>query len=627
MKAQTSLVLVDAVVTDKRGNYVHDLTAKDFRLWEDDKEQTIKTFSMANSNVEGSDERRYMVLLFDNSNVTPADQKHVRAEAAKFVEANAGPNHYIAVLDFGSTLNVAQTFTTDAQRLKDVVLNDKFSSVSTYRPSVQIAPVAPAHPSENAQGSFNTRVLLLAIRGLARRMALMPGRKSLILLSPGFQVSSQEAPELMVTTDACNKANLAVYPVVLRDLTSGVTAEAYVPGRYDRGAYTPPWAMSSPRPVTTRPTMGNNERVLDSLAQDTGGFVIEKMNNLSGEMEKVAKDQSQYYVLGYAPAPSPLGSCHSLRVKVERGGTEVRSRSGYCNLKAVDPLAGKPIEKQLESQASGESVGNITASMLASYFYASPNVARVELGIDIPPGVIEFAKQKGELAANIDILGLAYKPDGTVAARFSDSVPIEFEKTKDVEEFKKTPLHYTHEFEAAPGSYDLRVAFATGKESFAKLSMPLVIAPYDGKQIAISGIALSKEVHPVPPDQELLGGSLVDDKMPLVSRGFEFLPSGNNHFKKGEPGAFYVEVYDPLLLAPNPPQLTLQVKIVDEKSGAAKVVAGGAVPATKSGSSVVPLGLKIPLETLSPGSYRLEVGASDSAGNSTTLRTAEFVVD
>jgi VWFA-related protein len=625
IKAQTSLVLVDAVVTDKKGNYVHDLTAKDFRLWEDDKEQPIKTFSVANSSEEG--EHRYMVLLFDNSNVTPADQKLVRAEAAKFVEGNASPGHYIAVLDFGSTLNVAQTFTTDAQRLKEVVLNDKFSSVSANRASVQIAPVGPAQPL--AQASFNARVLLLAIRGLARRMAPMPGRKSLILLSPGFQMSSRELPELMDATDACNKANVAVYPVALRDLTSGTTAEAYIPGRYDRGAYTPPpkGAISIPRQLTTAPSVGNSERVLDSLAQDTGGFVIEKMNDLSGQMDRVAKDQSQYYVLGYAPDPSPLGTCHSLRVKVERGGTEVRSRSGYCNLKSADPLEGKPIERQLEVQASGETSGNITASMLASYFYASPNVARVELAIDIPPGAVAFIKQKGRLAATIDILGLAYKPDGTVAARFSDSVPIEFDQNKDVEEFKKQTLHYTHEFEAAPGSYDLKVAFATGKESFAKLSTPLVIAPYDGKQIAISGIALSKEVHPVPPDQDLLGGSLLEDRTPLVSHGFEFVPSGSDHFKKDAPAALYVEVYDPRLMAANPPQLQVQVKVIDVKTGAAKVDAGGAVPAPKSGSPIVPLGLKIPLETLSPGTYRLEVGASDSAGNTTGLRTTEFVVD
>lgn len=45
LKAEARLVLVDTVVTDKKGNYIHDLAQKDFRVWEDNKEQTIKSFS------------------------------------------------------------------------------------------------------------------------------------------------------------------------------------------------------------------------------------------------------------------------------------------------------------------------------------------------------------------------------------------------------------------------------------------------------------------------------------------------------------------------------------------------------------------------------------------------------
>ena len=40
IRTETKLVLVDAVVTDKKGDYVRDLTAKEFKVWEDGKEQT-----------------------------------------------------------------------------------------------------------------------------------------------------------------------------------------------------------------------------------------------------------------------------------------------------------------------------------------------------------------------------------------------------------------------------------------------------------------------------------------------------------------------------------------------------------------------------------------------------------
>ncbi len=68
IKAETRLVLVDTVVTDKQGNYIRDLTQKDFRVWEDNKEQPVKTFSFeTDPNSPSDNQRRYLVLFFDNS--------------------------------------------------------------------------------------------------------------------------------------------------------------------------------------------------------------------------------------------------------------------------------------------------------------------------------------------------------------------------------------------------------------------------------------------------------------------------------------------------------------------------------------------------------------------------------
>ena len=662
IKAETRLVLVDAIVTDKKGNYVSDLTQNEFRVWEDDAEQPIKTFSFANSAADVKDRPQYMVLLFDNSNVRDANEKGKREAAAKFVEANAGPNRYIAVLDFGSTLHVVQNFTADAERLKQVVLNDKFSTVSTDRDSVRVASMAGQESTFKVEGDFGVRTLLLGIRSVARKLAPMPGRKSLILLSSGFMVTARQQIELSAAIDACNEANVAIYPVALRGLTNDVTAESYVPNRYDTSTMGPrhPDGMSpsstssnagsndpvlgslvrqqaAPASVSSDATsnatsnaMSNaasNDLVLDSLAMSTGGFVIVNSGDLLARMEKVAKEQSQYYVLGYTPGPSPIGTCHKLRVKVDRSAVVVRSRSVYCSVKPVDPLAGKPVEKQLAAHASSEGPGNITASMQAPYFYASPNRARVELAIEIPPGAIELTEKKGKFQGSIDILGMTYKPDGTLVARFSDSVPLEFGSKKEVENFKHNPLHYQHQFEAAPGNYDLKVVFTSGGDHFAKLDLPLVIDPYDGKQIAMSAIALSKQVYPVSQAADISDAALLDDRVPLVSRGFEFVPSGSEHFKKGEPGAFYVEIYDPLLGEPNPPKLAIQVKVIDRNTGTAKVDASGAAPEVKAGNPVVALGLKLPLEKLPPGAYRLELRATDSHGNAAPARSADFQVE
>ena len=729
-KAETRLVLVDTIVTDKRGNYLTDLTAKDFKVWEDNKEQPIKSFSFESGSAAPSeDHRHYLVLLFDNSTISTTDQIRARVAAAKFIEANAGPDRYMAIINFGGTVSVAQNFTADAERLKQVVRNVKFSSVSPNQP-VEVASLGMPQFG-NSEANFGARTLLLALRSVAKNLASVPGRKSLVLLTAGFSIdphdpdSFERQSELLAVISACNRANVAIYPIDVRGLDSGITAAS--PGsaqletipdfgadrlvsatlHYDSegdqparlvyvqrggtggggggshgggtgaaggggtgttgggtrggttgtgntgsgnsggtttgtnsggtrvgGPTTYPTMYPGYNPydqsrmlIPTIPKVVDNQQILYQLAQGTGGFVIVNSNDLLGGLQKIAKEQTQYYVLGYAPPASEEGSCHVLKVKVERSGTVARWRTGYCNVKPTDMLAGKPEEKQMEARITGAQQGTIAASMLAPYFYTSANTARVNLAIEIPPNTVKFDKQKGKLHATVNVMGIAYTLDGGVAARFSDSVALTFEDKKELEQFNSKPFHYENQFDVAAGHYNLKVAFNTqGADSFGKLEIPLVVDPYDGKQFSMSAVALSKDVHPVSQMGETLDATLLEDRTPLVTQGLQLIPSGSNHFKTTDGAAFYVEIYDAALVGPNPPKVGVDVAVVDRKTGEKKIETRSAAADAKAGSPLVPVGLKLPVGNLPPGSYRLELKALDTAGNVTPARTADFEV-
>ena len=123
--------------------------------------------------------------------------------------------------------------------------------------------------------------------------------------------------------------------------------------------------------------LGDRQELMYLLASGTGGFVIVNTNDLLGGMEKIGREQNQYYDLAYTPPDSPEGSCHTLKVKVDRSGTNVRARTGYCNVKSRDALAGSSAEKTLETRVAAGAPGNLTASMRAPFFYTSPDTARV----------------------------------------------------------------------------------------------------------------------------------------------------------------------------------------------------------------------------------------------------------
>jgi hypothetical protein len=248
--------------------------------------------------------------------------------------------------------------------------------------------------------------------------------------------------------------------------------------------------------------------------------------------------------------------------------------------------------------------------------------------MEIPTSAVKFEKVKGKQHADINLLGIAYKPDGSVAGRFSDSVALDFDGKKEAEDFTRHPMHYENQFELACGQYSLKVAFNSGGQSFGKLEVPLVIDTYKQNQFSISGLALSSEQHPLSDMATGLDAQLLADRTPLVVHGLQMVPSGTNLFTTKDSAVVYFEVYDPLLVGPNPPKINLVYSVLDRKSGERKIDTSitNTASAVQAGSPVVPMGLKIPVGTLGPGAYRVEVRALDLAGNSSPLRSAEFIV-
>ena len=249
--------------------------------------------------------------------------------------------------------------------------------------------------------------------------------------------------------------------------------------------------------------------------------------------------------------------------------------------------------------------------------------------MEIAASGLDFEKKKGKFHSTVNILGIAYKPDGQVAARFSDAMKFDFENKKEMEAFQEEPIHYENQFDLASGQYTLKVAFNSGDASFGKLEKPLTIDPYDVKQFSVSGLALSKHVHKMSDQDVGLDAALLADRTPLVVKGVQVIPSGTNRFKKTDHAALYAEVYEPLLLGAAKPRVAVGLRVLDRKSGEQKFDSGMIdMSATmQAGSQVIPVGLQVPFENLAAGSYRAEFKAVDSAGKTATLRSADFEVE
>ncbi len=139
-KVSTSIVVVNATVTDKDGHSVKDLTAKDVRVYDDGKLQAIETFALESyrprqidksalrkdaavadkTNAPDFTRPRMISLIIDDIASNPEDRFFRVVEAVKkYIETDMGPADQIAIISLSG--QVQYPFSDDKQILLDEV--------------------------------------------------------------------------------------------------------------------------------------------------------------------------------------------------------------------------------------------------------------------------------------------------------------------------------------------------------------------------------------------------------------------------------------------------------------------------------------------------------------------------
>ena len=307
--ADTHEVLVDTAVFDKKGNFERDLTRRDFRLWEDGKEQKITSFSLESERPEHRNQH-FVSLVFDT------EWPGLRDEVTQFVDRFAAPNLHIAIFSrVEHQMILQQAFTEDAEQIKIALRTMK---VTTGKPMEGITP---------GHNPVFDRVSSAVI-------ALAPtrGRKALILFSIGF-LGYRSGAELFNgeyrrynglplgtswlarTVGICNAANVSVYSFA-NGKDAGVSKDYYT------------------RPQDPALDVGGATDFIRDLAVATGGkYMPPGKYDLAAYLREVSQDPSEYYLLGYEPSTRSRDDdpCHTLKVKVVRKGLRVSARDSYCS--------------------------------------------------------------------------------------------------------------------------------------------------------------------------------------------------------------------------------------------------------------------------------------------------------
>lgn len=599
-QANTQEVLVDAVVTDKHGNVPRDLTAQDFKILEDGKEQRITSLSFTGDGAPGHTGKHFVALVFDY------DEPDFREEATRFVDQFSSPDLYIAIYArVEEDVHLVQAFTTDPVRLRAALRDMRV--VGETRSMRWVRTVSYGNHQ------IPDVPMLDRIDKVTAELKPIHGRKALVLFANGlisFRAASVrgESPvdrQFLQTIDHSNQANVAIY---------GLMIDASIESA--SGWY------SDDRSATT------TNRLRD-LADRTGGkYGTPGSNQLAAYLGSIATEQDAYYLLGYTPSgKSGSSNCHKLQVTVLRKDLHIDARDTYCATGGQDRSL-RSTQRALEARGQTGEAGAVVVSVQAAWFYLKRG-AIVDAAMNIGPAATQL---KDKLHGEIPILGVAYRADGSVAARFGDTIDLHFQTQSELDEFLKSPYRYSNQVMLPPGAYRIRVIAGAADKAFGAAEQTLTVPPWGGDTFSASAIALCDHETPLTGVTALLDSTLLDGPYRLASRGRECVPMGSTQFHVGQPVALYFEIYEPPLAVSTsahpikPPRIDLT--IVDRAKDDQIIDSHRMETSqwTRPGSALIPIAMPFPSANLPTGLYRLEVRMTHDQGADEVVRTTDFEV-
>jgi len=271
IQIDVDMVLVNASVTDDNGHPVPNLEKKNFRLFEDNIEQEILTFS--NEDVPAS-----IGLLFDTSGSMSDKMDASRQAVVNFLQ-KSHPEDEFFLISFDSHAELTSRFTSDIQQLQQRMTSLKPDGRTALLDAIYLG-------MEQMRNARHERHILL------------------VLSDGGDNHSRHHLPEI-------------------RRLLEESDCQLYALGIFDS------------RDMKRTSEEREGPSLLSELAEMTGGHVFQsaKLSELADLAGKIGTELRSQYILGYKPTDVRHdGRWHPIKVRLRPANDPpltARARTGY----------------------------------------------------------------------------------------------------------------------------------------------------------------------------------------------------------------------------------------------------------------------------------------------------------
>src|SRR6202048_1192324 len=241
----------------------------------------------------------------------------------------------------------------------------------------------------------------------------------------------------------------------------------------------------------------------------------------------------------------------------------------------------------------------------------------VPVTVQIPNNQLSFKSKEGVHSATLNVFGRVSTLTGRVVQTFEDSVSRDFPESLFQQSVKLQSI-YQKAVPLRPGLYRLDLVIKDVQSgNVGVVNSRLQVPRYEDDNLESSSLILADQIEHVPAKQIGTGQ--------FVLGSSKVRPRLEGDFTTADKLGIYMQVYN---LKPDDKthksNATFQYTV---KKGGAQVLQfkETSVDMKQTGDQIT-IERLLPLSTLAPGKYTLEINATDTLSNQTILRTADFTV-
>lgn len=506
LKTERNLVMVRAVVRDASGKPVESLHKEDFEILDHGKRQDIVSFSLENPALKdattappkpaekagaGPEARslssmatRFVALLFDDVNTPFEGLKRTRDAADHYLSSSIQPEDRVALftssgqhqIDFTSNLAQIRQALGELQprpvapkgpmqeyiahRIVELNDPDALAVVTGCPPPLQSSQacagvVAKARADAQVSLSFsNTQstAVLREVESIVRQMTSLPGQRSIVIVSGGFQTFSVSFRfDLDRITDLALRAGVTINALDARGLYGDpLTSDMTTSLPTDPDAATMIGAL-------LREGVRLEAAAMRNLAHDTGGAFFENSNDLDTGFRKVAGTPEAYYLLAFSPQNMKHdGAYHTIQVKVAGlKGLTVQARPGYFDPKKTEDAASQAKEDIREALYSQDQTQGVPVQVHTQFFKESDSKTNITVFTHVDLRPLHFVKQGDRNFDKLTFVTAIFDQDGHVVSIQQKVLDFQMHDAT-LEKFLQTGVTIRNEFDVGLGTYAVR---------------------------------------------------------------------------------------------------------------------------------------------------------------------------